>query len=138
LKLIALISLFFIINILNADDMKIESSIYDKLIHAVIHTSKPHVYIYGNINSLENHHENIVLEHNCTKADIVVVTTFNNFPLECSDKILLGTKYSHTKDSRVLGAFFWQKGRPNIIFYQKRLEDYHVTLDNNLNEFIEK
>jgi len=138
LKAIVLISLFFIINLLNADDMKIESSIYDELIHAIVHTSKPHVYIYGKIDSLEKHHENIILEHNCTNADIVILTTFNNFPIECSDKILLGTKYSHTKDSRVLGAFFWQKGRPNIVFYQTRLNKYHITLENNLNEFIEK
>ena len=137
MKILPLYSLFLLITLLNASDIEIEALIYDKLIHGVVHTSKPHVYIYGDVNSLQKYHENIILEQNCTNADIVIVTTFTNFPNNCNDKLLFGTKYLHTKDHRVLGAFFWQKGRPNIIFYQKRLKEYNVTLDNSFAKFIE-
>ena len=138
MKLLPLYSLFLLINLLNASDIETESYIYDKLIHGIVHTSKPHVYIYGKVNSLQKYHDHIILEEHCKDADIVILSTLKRLPSACNSKLLFGTKYLHTKDSRVLGAFFWQKGRPNIIFYQNRLKQHHVTLDSDFTKFIEK
>ena len=41
------------------------------------------------------------------------------------------------EDERVIGAFFWQKGRPNLIFLRDRLEKYKLPLSGELEAYIE-
>jgi hypothetical protein len=40
-------------------------------------------------------------------------------------------------DKRVIGAFYWQKGRPNLIFLRKRLEAYNLPISSELQDYIE-
>ena len=40
-------------------------------------------------------------------------------------------------DKRVIGAFYWQKGRPNLIFLRERLEFYKLPISSELQDFIE-
>jgi len=41
------------------------------------------------------------------------------------------------EDERVIGAFYWQKGRPNLIFLRKRLEAYKLPVSSELRDYIE-
>lgn len=38
---------------------------------------------------------------------------------------------------RAIGGFFWQKGRPNIIFLRTNLQEHNITLPANLHQYIE-
>lgn len=40
-------------------------------------------------------------------------------------------------DERVIGAFYWQKGRPNLIFLRERLEAYELPISSELQDYIE-
>jgi len=116
----------------------VESSIFKKVIVAVTKSDTPKVFVYKTNDALQKYSDGLVLVDICSDTDIVVVSTLQNLPAECSEKIIFGTKYLHLKDNRVIGAFFWQKGRPNILFYQDRLEDKHIKLDSDFDKYIEK
>ncbi|ADN08974.1 hypothetical protein [Sulfurimonas autotrophica] len=133
-----LVIILFIGTILSADDLQVESAIYNKIISAVTKKEKPKVYIYKHCKSLEKYPGNIKLVSNCKDADIVIVTTLKDIPKVCYGKNMFGTKYSHLKNPNVLGAFFWQKGRPNILFYKYRLDQNHIKLDKSFNKYIEQ
>jgi len=38
----------------------------------------------------------------------------------------------------VVGGFFWQKGRPNIIFLERRIKALHIQLPQDLQEFVDE
>jgi hypothetical protein len=55
-----------------------------------------------------------------------------------SNTIIITTNYSLLiKDQRVLGAFFWQKGRPNLLFLRGRMQKANVTLGHEFEKYIE-
>lgn len=54
------------------------------------------------------------------------------------DAVLFSTSLDlFTHDDRIVGAFFWQKGRPNLIFLRSRLEQHNLTLSSDFDTFIE-
>lgn len=114
-----------------------ESSLYNMIASALTHKTNPKIYLQTDIEAIQNYPGNLVRVYDCTQADIIVISSVDEIPQEYSGKILFGTKYSHLKNSRVVGVFFWQKGRPNILFYKNRLDKYSVKLDSSFNKYIE-
>ena len=129
----------FIATILTSDDLQVESSIFKKIIGAMVKSDTlPKVFIYKKNDSLQKYPDGLELVSSCAYADVVIVSTLKNLPGSCSDKIIFGTKYSHLSDKRVVGALFWQKGRPNILFYKNRLDIDNIKLDSSFDKYIEK
>ncbi len=98
----------------------------------------PKVYIYTQNKALETFPGNLQVVNNCKEADIVLLSTLKDLPKGCKEKILFGTKYKHLRNKQVVGAFFWQKGRPNILFYEKRLQKQGIKLDASFKKYIEE
>lgn len=120
-----------------ASDVKLASSIFNTLVTSIAHKKNASVYLYTSINSVSKHPHQLQIVKDCSLADVVLLSSIKNIPKECSSKILFGTKYSHLKNKNVIGAFFWQKGRPNILFYKKRLQKHHISLDKSFDKYIE-
>lgn len=54
------------------------------------------------------------------------------------NSIIITTEYSLLeKDDRIIGAFYWQKGRPNLLFLRERMEKAHITLGHEFDKYIE-
>lgn len=122
-----ILGFFILIGItLYANDIELEATIFNKILIALSAKEHPKVFIYKNIESIERYPQNLILTSTCKDADIVVVSTLKNLPASCSKKLLLGTQYFQLRDKRVVGAFFWQKGRPNILFYKERLLNFRT------------
>ncbi|WP_152184767.1 hypothetical protein [Sulfurimonas indica] len=134
----ALLFILICIRTVFANDVALESAIFNKVIIAVTTKEYPEVYIYKENKALEQFPGKLKIVNSCKEADIVIITTLKNLPEACKEKILFGTRYSHLRDNRVVGAFFWQKGRPNILFYKRRLERYNIKLDASFDKYIEK
>ena len=132
-----LLILLFISNLLLANDTQLESAIFHKILTAVTAKEHPKVYIYTHNKALEKYPATLVLVKHCKDADIVILSTLKNMPEACKGKILFGTRYAHLRNPQVIGAFFWQKGRPNILFYRDRLEKNHIKLDASFEKYIE-
>ena len=121
---------------LNANDLTIEKKIYEVIFDAVSYKANPAVYTDVPIASLELTTDKFTRTNVCKEADIVIVTK-NTIDARCLKKIILGTRYRHLKKPYVLGAFFWQKGRPNIVFKRRNLIKKRVNLPKSLQEFVE-
>ena len=132
-----LITFLFFAMLLTASDSTLESSIYKAISIDLTKSEKPKIYIYKEIVSLQKYHNNIEVVAKCEDAEIIVISTLNEFPGNCNGKIVLGSRYAHLKDKRVVGSFFWQKGRPNIVFYADRLAEHNITLSEDFQKYVE-
>ncbi len=70
-------------------------------------------------------------------ADILIL--YHSFDVPAKDKIIFADGYlvfEHFKN-RIVGGFYWQKGRPNLVFVKKNLKDHNITLPPSLRDYIE-
>ena len=99
--------------------------------------TNPSVYLHIGNDYIQQNPGSINIVTECSNADLIILSTTKKIPQECSNKILFGTRYSHLKNPNVIGSFFWQKGRPNILFYEKRLQKNDIKLHSSFNKYIE-
>ncbi|MCD6190083.1 MAG: hypothetical protein J7K14_00900 [Sulfurimonas sp.] len=135
--MIKLLLILFLITTTWASDDKKASSIFNLIAKNITEKSSPNVYLHKGNSSLEKYPGNLNITTECAKADLVILSTTKDIPKECLEKILFGTRYSHLKNKDVVGSFFWQKGRPNILFYKQRLEEHKIKLDSSFDRYIE-
>jgi len=127
--------LFIAINLFGADTLSI-AKIYDSIFTKISQSNSVRVYCdsqeYKEILFRSRH---ISLIDSPDDADIILQTKFNsNYS---SDKIIFTPKYSLLKrDKNIIGAFYWSKGRPQIVFIRKRLNKKRVNLVNDLQKYI--
>jgi len=135
-----LIKLFFIsllITTIYANDVKLASSIFNTIVSSVTNKKNAAVYLYKDIEAVSKYPDKLRVVKDCSSADVVLLSSIRDIPKDCDSKVLFGTRYSHLKNKNVIGAFFWQKGRPNILFYRERLEKQHIKLDKSFDKYIE-
>jgi len=135
--LIKLLLILFLITTTWASDDKKASSIFNLIAKNITDKPFPNVYLHKGNSSLEKYPGNLNITTECAKADLVILSTTKDIPKECLEKILFGTRYSHLKNRDVVGSFFWQKGRPNILFYKQRLKEHKIKLDSSFDRYIE-
>ncbi len=133
---ILLICLF--VSTIYASDTKLAVEIFSRISTALTQKTNPNIYIHTNIKDIQEHENKLTFVKDCSKADLVLLSSTQDIPSTCDGKLLFGTRYYHLKDERVIGAFFWQKGRPNVLFYKSRLEKNNIKLDSSFNKYIEK
>ncbi|WP_156957501.1 hypothetical protein [Hippea jasoniae] len=76
---------------------------------------------------------------NCSKANLVLTSTLSNLNSTCLKKPIFVTDYGeyiHHKNL-IIGALFWQKGRPVLLFIKKNLERFHVKLPPTYSSYTE-
>jgi len=91
----------------------------------------------SNVASIQHFSSNFEIVNSCDDADIVLVTYKKNITAQCKDKLLFGTRYKTLLKEPTVGAFFWQKGRPNILFYKSRLKKHGITLSKDFQKYID-
>ncbi|MFA6137556.1 MAG: hypothetical protein WC667_05655 [Sulfurimonas sp.] len=75
----------------------------------------------------------IKISSNCHDADIVYASEFSD---KCAEKPLFTDNYKTFKNSEnSIGAFYWSKGRPNILFLKYRLERHGLRLSEELEKY---
>ena len=127
--LIGFISLFG-----NSDE--VENEIYENIITNLFPKKKVKVwtdnskisYVFGKYSK-----KLVVVDKN--NADIYILSYKEDIP---NNKIVLTTNYKLLKEIKnSIGAFYWKKGRPNIVFIEDRLKRKHILLPSKYNDFIE-
>ncbi len=122
----------------HANDKELASSLLYKATQAITNKQTPNIYLHHKEKikfNFDFSKFNIV--NNCKQADIVILPTTKDLQKQCRKKILFATNLNALKNKHVIGAFFWQKGRPNIIFYNKRLKQKHIKLNASFSKYIE-
>jgi len=122
---------------LAASDIELATRIYTTIARALTAKSAPLFYIHGDIEELQ---ENPAIRRtdNCLAADIIIAAHLEGLPPECLHKPLFASRYRlFRKHEEIVGAFFWQKGRPNIVFSAVRLQQLGITLGAEFTPYIE-
>ncbi len=133
--------LLFTILFLQASPLDTEKEIYKIIVHAIFpHKQTVTIWFddpneFGALMRLKE----AVFVQSPEDADMLFVShekSFQNIP---SHKIIFVNSYSLLKkyQSTAIGGFFWQKGRPNIVFMRKSLQKHHIILPPDLQKYIE-
>ncbi len=81
--------------------------------------------------------QKIELVSSIQQADLIVLHSselpFDAEALLFTDSYMMLKKYKE----RAIGGFFWQKGRPNVLFLEKSLKRYDIKLPKDMDEYIE-
>ncbi|WP_108063844.1 hypothetical protein [Poseidonibacter lekithochrous] len=76
----------------------------------------------------------------CDKSNFVFIKNKINKPETCNltNKVFFTNNYRKLLNKDMyIGAFFWSKSRPNIVFIKNRLDKKEITLPNSYSQFIE-
>jgi len=125
--------------ILFADSFTIEKKIYTHIIHALYPQKATIVKVWTDDPSKLEVLQSIPrlkIVKKPQEADFLLVDKEKNLQ---SKGILFTTDY-HTLESykdRAIGGFYWQKGRPNILFLRQNLKKYHIKLPEDMQEYVE-
>ncbi|EQB40106.1 hypothetical protein M947_03530 [Sulfurimonas hongkongensis] len=75
----------------------------------------------------------------CKKATIVILQDIKNLPKQCSNIIIFVLDYELLSQvPKSFGAFFWKKGRPNIVILKSRLKALSIQASSNLDPYLEE
>ena len=79
---------------------------------------------------------NVIIVKTPQEADFLIIKHSLNIK---SNGLKFANSYKILKYYResVIGGFYWQKGRPNILFLEKNLEHNHLILPESMQEYIE-
>lgn len=83
---------------------------------------------------------NIITTDDCDKANIVVVEDAKNIEDEdCKNKPIFVLNYNLLKElPESFGAFFWKKGRPNIVIIKPRTLSQGIIIEKELEAYVEE
>ena len=115
--------------------------IYNKVLTSIFKQQVPIIYITNReYRDILRYSNKIKISDNPNKAILAIVTTKDEI-----DKIkhinpniiIFATKEKLLFDNQsVIGAFYWKKGRSQLIFIKDRLDRYHIQLPDEYNQFI--
>ena len=120
----------------NAIDHSNTAKIYNTILTKIAKKSSVDVYCDSQeYREVLFQSKNINLVDTPYQADIILQTKssskFNK------NSIIFTTKYYIFKNnSSVIGAFYWSKGRPQIIFSRQRLHKLNFTLSDELQKYV--
>jgi hypothetical protein len=119
-------------------DIKLHAKMMDKLAVDLVNKERVKIYdpTYGRSYDSYLNKSNIV--HECSDGDIAIVSSINQTQ-GCKNQIILVTKYYLLNEiPESIGAFYWQKGRPNLVFIRSRLSEKKVRLSNEYTNHIDE
>jgi len=125
--------------ILFADSFSIEKQIYTHIIDALYPQKATIVKVWTDDTS------KLKILQSIPQVKIVKKPQEADFLLVHREKklqsrgLIFTTDY-HTLQSykdRAIGGFYWQKGRPNILFLRQNLKKHHIKLPREMQEYIE-
>jgi hypothetical protein len=124
---------------LHASETAVAAKIIDKVVASMFHTDKS-IQARG---YTQQHNDIITHSKTMRLVSKIEDAKFYLVDLKIPDSIPENTILFSTdieifyNDERVIGAFYWQKGRPNLIFLRERLERYGVRLSDEFKDYIE-
>ena len=110
--------------------VKVLKLITTKNVPVVVYEHQPSISLVGS--TFTN------LTQQCAHADIVYGSHFETLPQACQSLPRFSTDYEiFQKDTYVIGAFYWRKGRPQLRFNQERCERFEIFLPSELVRYVQ-
>lgn len=130
-----IILLFLIVSFAISQD--INSKLYEKILIGIFPENEIiNIYITDKEEKFDFLNKiNIVL--NVANANLVLLGS-GSYTKELEDKVLFVSNYKELlKYDNAIGALYWKKGRPQIIFLKTRLDKFSIEIDSYLTRYIE-
>lgn len=121
-----------------ASDVTTERKIYAVIVHALLPELQK-VKVWCSDRSKERIFQamqGVVCVASQNDADFVLLSENTDINSQAV-KFVTSYKLLLEKNLDAVGGFFWQKGRPNILFLRKNLQDHHIVLPQSMQEYIE-
>lgn len=134
----SVVALFFSFILLDASSIKV--NLIDNIINLLFPNQKISLFSQDKEYIAGNESKYFVVVDDCSDAKIIIVKSMKSISKKCLKKIryIIVTSYgSYKEDAHPIGAIFWQKGRLNLIFRKKRLEELSLSLPKRYNKYIE-
>ncbi len=131
-----LITLLLLYSNLLFGDNTYELKLYEKILPAIFKDAQ--IIIYGDIaaNEILSQSDIFVLTSKCKDATLLFGKDFDTLDKSCTKIPLFSTSYNSFKNTpNSIGAFYWRKGRPQIIFNLDSLLWFDIELPNSLMKY---
>ncbi len=109
--------------------------IIEKILHGIAKNGITKVYTEDkNLKKLIENLGEIGLVDNCNDATYVLASLPKN--KKCKKPEIVFDYHNYKVNKNAIGAFFWQKGRPTILFSQKRLKKFNIKIRGEVAKFV--
>jgi len=82
---------------------------------------------------------NYIIVKDANQSDIIILNSASSLKNSTKKENIFVLKYNLlNRFPQSFGAFFWKKGRPNIVFIKPRVKRLHLKLSNDLKEYEEE
>jgi len=137
-KLLLVLFLMININLMASNHyVTAEEKIYTSVLQALYGNKNLKIWCDDKMKSdIFSHIAHVSLTKNPQNADILFV--FHSFDIVSKKPKFVGS-YALLKHyrSEAIGGFYWQKGRPNLLFLRANLSKAHLMLSKALQKYIE-
>jgi uncharacterized pyridoxamine 5'-phosphate oxidase family protein len=121
-----------------ANSSEVEVKIYEKIISNFDKNNK--VKVYSNdkniLNEIKKYSKKLIISNKKDAKVYILSANIENIP---DEKIVIVTNYGLLKDIKnSLAAFYWKKGRPNILFIKDRIKKRNLSLNKEYNKYSEE
>ncbi len=122
----------------NAFDVKTGAKIYDKLFYAVFQKDSILVYAKDPLyKSVILNSQNLKLANSAEEASIIIISSQDEVTNKTKNKLLFATDNDIFIDNEnAIGAFYWQKGRPEIVFSKARLKNAKLSITQEFERYL--
>lgn len=120
-----------------AFDTGMAAKIYERLFHAVV--QKEHITVYTvDEEYIEVVHLSPALEltTKLANADIALITHKKDLPSTTYPLVFTTDLRIYKEHPSAIGIFYWEHGRPKIIFSKERLKKFKITLSPEWSKYI--
>lgn len=133
-----LLTLLLLTTLLFASDIKTEQKIYGVIIHALL-PDKDEIKVWSDTASKEAllaSLQGVKSVASPKDADFVLLSKQKNISTD-GIKFVTNFQLLESEQKSVVGGFFWQKGRPNILFLRDNLKKHNIELPLSMQEYVE-
>ncbi len=130
------ILLLFISSLFSYDVLVVKAKILSKIAHEVIKKNVVNIYVEDRDLQKTKGLVSSIRYTFYEEADIVFVSNMSS--IKKNKKYIFSTSYYiYQNNPDILGAFFWQKGRPNIIIKSQKSKNLNISFSKSFQKYIE-
>ncbi len=117
---------------------KIEAEIISKMVHILTKKNKKvRVSVSTDLKYILKYSKILSHQRDCTKAEILI-TGDENLLKRCKKPAIVTKYYLLKKYKNAIGAIYWKKGRPNVVFVKDRLKLFNIQLPDRYKKYLER
>ncbi len=130
--MVSLVSLF------SFDALHVKAEILSKIAHELVKKDVVNIYTDDEDFIKTKGLVSSVNYTTCKDADVVFISKIDTLSKGCNVKYLFSTSYYlYQTLPEVVGVFFWQKGRPNIIIKSSMAKKLNISLSESFEKYVE-